>query len=71
MTAGDCVRFVDIGGNKSRRIPKGQSKMDNPEKLTIHVIQDEVKRMLLCYYMKLSVMMIEIHQVIMKRKCNS
>jgi hypothetical protein len=44
MTAGDCVRFVDIGGNKSRRIPKGQSKMDNPEKLTIHVIQDEVKQ---------------------------
>ena len=30
--------------NKRLRIPKGQSKMDNPEKLTIQGTQDEEKR---------------------------
>ena len=29
--------------NKRQRIPKGQSKLDNPEKLTTQVTQDEDK----------------------------
>ena len=29
--------------NKCQRIPKGQSKMDNPEKLTTHATQAEEK----------------------------
>ena len=30
-------------GNKHKRIPKGQSKMDNPEKLATEGTQDEEK----------------------------
>ena len=32
------------GGNKRQRIPKGQSKMDNPEKLATQGTQDEEKQ---------------------------
>ena len=31
-------------GNKHQRIPKGQSKKDNPEKLTTYGTQDEEKQ---------------------------
>ena len=36
--------FMPLIMNKHQRIPKGQSKMDNPEKLTTRGTQDEEKQ---------------------------
>ena len=36
--------FTPLIINKHQRIPKGQSKMDNPEKLATHGTQDEEKQ---------------------------
>ena len=37
------VKLQSAFGNKRQRIPKGKSEMDNPEKLTTQVTQDENK----------------------------
>ena len=39
---------IPISLNKRQRIPKGQSIMDNPEKLETQGIQDDVKHNTLC-----------------------
>ena len=37
-------KLPDILFNKRQRIPKGQSKMDNPEKLATQITEDEEKQ---------------------------
>ena len=39
-----CHRIYKTTINKRQRIPKGQSKMDNPEKLATYGTQDQEKQ---------------------------
>ena len=40
----EAIAFYSIVENKRKRIPQGQSKMDNPEKLATYGTQDEERR---------------------------
>ena len=38
------IKYIKCVVNNGQKIPKGQSKMDNPEKLATQVIQNEEKQ---------------------------
>jgi hypothetical protein len=40
----EVLKIITKTINTRKRIPKGQSKMDNPEKLAIQATQDEQKQ---------------------------